>query len=222
MVAHAPTLFTEDTDTVGLIDHDRAIVLMLQFDDFWQFGKVALHREDAIDHDEFDGFLRQFLEHTLEILHVVVLVVQLLGKGETASIDNRSMVAIVANHEVVLAQQSRDDALIYGETCREAEAIVLTDVFGNLLFELNVQVERSVEETASGTTRAILVECSLSCIDDTLVASQTRIGIRAEHQHLVTTHLNLRSLLSFNSAEIRIHVGFHKLLRFTVVLVSFL
>ena len=85
-----------------------------------------------------------------------------------------------------------------------------------------MQVEGTIEETASGTSRAVLVECSLSGIDDTLVTRKTCIGVRAEHQDLMATHLNLSSLLALNGAEIRIYVSLHKLLGLTIKLVSFL
>ncbi len=85
-----------------------------------------------------------------------------------------------------------------------------------------MQVKCTVQETATCTTRAILVERSLGSINDALVASKTGIGIRTEHQNLMASHFNLSSLLAFNGAEIRIDVSLHKLLWLTIMLVSFL
>ena len=85
-----------------------------------------------------------------------------------------------------------------------------------------MEIERSVEESAAGTARAVFVECSLGGIDDALIASQSGISIRTEHQHLVAAHFNLCALLSLNRAEIRVYVSLHELLRFTIMLVSFL
>ena len=53
---------------------------MLEFNDFGQLGQITFHREDAIDNDELDGLLGQFLKHALQVFHVVVLVVELSGK----------------------------------------------------------------------------------------------------------------------------------------------
>ena len=76
---------------------------MLKLDDFRQLGKVALHREHAIDNDELDGLMRQTLEHALEVFHVVVLVVELLSEGQTTSVNDRCVVAVIADHVVVHA-----------------------------------------------------------------------------------------------------------------------
>ena len=222
MVAHTSTLTAEDTDAMGLVDHDRAVVLMLQFYDFGQFTEVALHREDTVDDDEFDGFLWQFLEHTLKVLHVVVLVVELLGKGKSASVDNRCVVAIVADDVVVLTEQSGNNALVDAETSGEAQAVVFANKFGYFFLKLDMQIERTIEEAATCTTSAVFVECSLGSIDDALVASQTRVGIRPKHEHLMASHFHFRSLFSFDGAEIRIHICCHVFLRLTILLVSFL
>ncbi|CUQ61657.1 Uncharacterised protein [Segatella copri] len=86
-----------------------------------------------------------------------------------------------------------------------------------------MQIERTIEETASCTTRTILVERSLCCINNTLVVSQTLISIRTEHQDFMTIDVGyLCHLLTCDLAEIWIHTGSHILLRFTIILVSFL
>ena len=89
---------------------------MLEFDNLGQLGEVALHGEHTVDDNQFDSLLRQFLKHALQIVHVVVLIVQLLGKGQTASVDNRSVVTVVADHIIVLAEQCGNHALIHRET----------------------------------------------------------------------------------------------------------
>ena len=76
---------------------------MLQLYNLGQLCQVALHREDAVDNDELDGLVGQILQHSLKILHIVVLVVELLGKRKTTTVHNRSVVAIVADDVIVLA-----------------------------------------------------------------------------------------------------------------------
>ena len=89
---------------------------MLQLNDLRQFGEVALHREHAVDHDQFDGILRQCLEDTLQVFHVVVLIVQLLGERQTASVYDRSVVAVVTDDIVVLTTYHSEHTLIHGES----------------------------------------------------------------------------------------------------------
>ena len=85
-----------------------------------------------------------------------------------------------------------------------------------------MQVERSIEKTAASTTGTVLIEGFLCLVDDTLVARQTCIGIRAEHQHVMATHLNFCSLLTGYFTKIGVNIQSHELLRFTIALVSFL
>ena len=127
MIAHAPTLFAEDADTVGLVDHDGTVVLVLQFNDLRQLGQVAFHREDTIDHDELDGLVRQLLQHALQIGHIVVLIVQLTSERQAAAIHDGGMITIIADDIVVLAHYHCQNTLVHGETRREAEAVFLAD-----------------------------------------------------------------------------------------------
>ena len=112
VIANTTALLTKYTDTMSLVDHDRAVVLVLELNDSWQISQVALHREHAIDHDQLDSILWQLLQYALQVGHVVVLVVQLTGKSQTTTINDRCVVAIVADHVVVLAKQCGDDTLI--------------------------------------------------------------------------------------------------------------
>ena len=132
------------------------------------------------------------------------------------------MVTIVADNIIVLADYHCQNTLVHREACREAEAVLLADKLSNLFFQLYVEIERSVEEPASGATRAILVEGALGSIDNALVARQTSISVRAKHQHFVSAHFNLCSLLALNGTEIGIYICLHVLLGLTVELVFFL
>ena len=128
------------------------------------------------------------------------------------------MVSVIADDVVVLAAHHGEHTLIDREARREAEGLVFADIFSQFLLELHMQVERSVEESAAGTARAVFVESSLGGIDDTLVGSKACIGVRTEHQHLVTAHLNLSTLLARDGTEIGVYIVFHELLRHTVAL----
>ena len=127
VVADAPTLSAENAKAVGLVDHDGAVVLVLQLDNLGQLCQVAFHREDTIDNDELDGLVGQILEHALKVVHVVVLIVQLFGKRKTTTVHNRCMVSVVADDVVVLAYYHCQHALVDRETCREAETVVFAD-----------------------------------------------------------------------------------------------
>ena len=150
---------------------------MLKLYNLRQISQVALHREHTVYNDKLDSLVWQILEHTLKIVHIVVLIVQLCGKRQTASVYDARMVAVVADDIVATSYHYRKNARVYKETCREAQCLVLTDVFGKFLLELHVQVESTIEETATGTARTILVQSRLCSVNNTLVASKTSISI---------------------------------------------
>lgn len=80
VVADSSSLTTEDTEAVCLIDHHRSVVLMLQSDDFRQVTDVAFHGEHTIDNDEFDRLGITLLQLFLQVFHVIVAILELLGK----------------------------------------------------------------------------------------------------------------------------------------------
>ena len=87
------------------------------------------------------------------------------------------MVAVVADDVVAASYDHGQHSSVHGETGREAQCLVLVYKFGKLLLKLYVEVERSVEEPAASTSRTVLVQCSLGCINNTLVASKTSVSI---------------------------------------------
>ena len=54
VIADATAVVAHDAEAVGLIDHDRGLVLLRQAADLGQVAQVTLHREDPVDDDELD------------------------------------------------------------------------------------------------------------------------------------------------------------------------
>ena len=80
------------------------------------------------------------------------------------------MVTIITDDIVAFAYHHGNDALVYRETGRETKTIILMNILGDFLFQLNMQVERSIEETTAGTSRAIFIKGFLGFINNTLIA----------------------------------------------------
>ena len=85
-----------------------------------------------------------------------------------------------------------------------------------------MKIERTIQETTTGTTGTILVKCSLGCIYDALVTRKSCISIRTEHQYLMASHFNFCSLFALYGTEIGVNVSRHVFLRLTIMFVSFL
>ena len=97
-----------------------------------------------------------------------------------------------------------------------------TYILRQFLLKLHMQIKCSIKESTTSASCTILVKGSLGSIYDSLVACESCICIRTEHEYVVTFHHHLCSLLSRNLPEERINTCLHKFLRLTIILVSFL
>ena len=88
------------------VHHHSGVVLLFQCNDFREFGKVTFHGEEAIDDNQFQGLSIASHELMLEVFHVVVFVMEELGKRETTPIHNGCVVAVITNNVVVSACQT--------------------------------------------------------------------------------------------------------------------
>ena len=223
MVADTSTLLAENTYAVSLVHHDGDVfVFLLQLNNFRQFAEVTFHAEYAIHNNEFHAVRLALLDHLLKVFHVVVLVLELSGKAETTTVNNACVVTVIADDIVVTVNELADDAAVNCETSCKAEGFILADKLSKLFLELNMNVERAIQETASSATTTVFLHSCTTSIDHTLVASQSCIGIRAEHQDTSAFHDNLCTLFTFYLAEVRVNTLRHELLRESIFGTSFL
>ena len=213
MVANTTTLATEDTNTVCFIHHHRSSIFLFELNDFGQIAEVTFHRENTIHNDEFHGILFTLLEFALQILHIVVLIAQLFCHRQTASVYDRSMVAIVANHIVVRTKECRNHTTVHRKSSGETEGFVLTHKLSEFFFQFHMKVERTIQETATRTACTITAHGLHTCLNDTFVSRQTSVGIRSQHNDVMTVHFNFCALLPFDFAEIGIKTLLSHLIR---------
>ena len=213
MVAHAATLLSEDAQAVGLVHHDdHVVILVLELHNLRQLGQVSFHGEDAVHHDELDGVLGAAAQAALQVLHVVVPVVQALGEAEPAAVHDGGVVTVVADDEIVLGEELGNDAAVHGEAGGEHQGFVFAHKGGQFFFQLNVEVQRSVEETGAGAAGTVFLEGLDAGIDDTLVSGEPGIGVGTEHEDLLSVHGYFGSLFAGNLTEIRVDALLHHFL----------
>ena len=99
-----------------VVHRDDGVVFARQRHDVRQLGDVALHREDAVGEDQLEpGSLRR-LQLVFEVSHVRMLVHGGLtlrdGLGEADGVDDRRVIQLVGDDDVLLAQQGGAKALI--------------------------------------------------------------------------------------------------------------
>ena len=93
--------------------------------------------------------------------------------------------------------------------------------FCKFFFQLYVKVQRSIEETAAGTTGTIFVKCAMSGSDHALITCQTCVGIATKHKNFAAIHIHFRTLFACNLTKIGVNTGIHEFLGLTIILVSF-
>ena len=79
-------------------------------------------------------------------------------------------------------------------------------------FQLNMDIQGSVEETGSGAAAAVFLQRLDAGVDDSFVSGKSGVCVGTEHHNLVTVHGHLGSLFAGYLAEIRIDILFHHLL----------
>ena len=131
------------------------------------------------------------------------------------------MVTVITENEIVLAYKTRDDAGIHRKTGGQAERFFLAYEGSQFLFELDMDIKRSVQEPRSCASGTIFLHRFDAGLDDTVVSGQSGIGVGSEHQDRVSTHLDFSSLLADDFPEVRINAFFLHLLRQVILGESF-
>lgn len=157
MVADTATLASENTEAVSLIDHKSGVVFVAELNHLVNLCDIAFHREDAVGDDEFAVVGVVFLEKTLEVFEVEVLVFIVGGEGNLFALHDGGVVAFVEIDEVVASGDTRDGARVGEEASREEHHGVLTQELAKFVLELYVDVKSAVEERRAGATGAVFV-----------------------------------------------------------------
>ena len=96
------------------------------------------------------------------------------GARHRHGVEDRGVVARVADHGVAGAEQRRDAAHVRQVAGGEDERVVGAHPLGDLALELEVQRDRPVQEARAGQRGAVLLERVAGGLLDALVAGQAR------------------------------------------------
>ena len=176
---------------MGLVDHQPRAVLLAERDDLGQRRDVALHRVDAVDHDEdAAAVLLRGLQPLLEQVQAVVAERAQLRLREQAAVEDRGVVARVGDHGVLRAEDRAERAEVGLMAGGEDERVLGPEPLGELALELDVQIDRAVEEARARQAGAVAVERVAGALLDALVAGQPQVVVGAEHDPALTLHLD--------------------------------
>ena len=185
MVAGAASFTAKNAQTVGLVDHKGGLVLVAEVDHLVDWSHIAFHRENAVGHHQFGSLDGAFLELTLKVFHIEVLIFHGSGEGDLLAFHDRSVVQLVEKDVVVPASDAGDSAGIGLETSREEHDTVFAHKLGQFVLKFDVDVECTVEEGGACTTGAIFGNSGHSCLLDFRMVSKSQIGIGTKHQYFL-------------------------------------
>ena len=114
------------------------------------------------------------------------------------------MVLTVHDDIVMQADNGADDAEIGLEARREGHDGVLAQKFCQLVLQLQMQLERAVQETGAGAAGAERLIGVHTGFDDCFVRRQAEIVVGAEHDAALALHNDLGILPGFERVEIGI------------------
>ncbi|OPZ47435.1 MAG: hypothetical protein BWY95_01477 [Bacteroidetes bacterium ADurb.BinA104] len=80
MAAYATSAVTHNSQSVSLVNHYAAVVLLLQSSDPRQVGQIAFHTEDSINHNQLERIRLTTFQVFFKRLHIIVTEFHRLGK----------------------------------------------------------------------------------------------------------------------------------------------
>ncbi len=196
---------------MSVVDHYPCAVLFGKTADLGQVGDVAAHAENAVGDYERAGGLRYLPERGFEIGHIVMPVAQHFAKAELACVVDTRVVFFVADDVVAPADERADYAQIRLEARGKRHNRLFAQKLGELGFEIQMQLQRSVEEAGAGTARAVFLERFDAGFDDLGVHGEPEVVVGAEHYAALAFHYDFRVLLGLQGVEIRIYAEFPQL-----------
>ena len=135
------------------------------------------------------------------------------GKRQARTVDDGGVIIFVVDNDVVSAGNAGKYTQIDLVARAENDRFVFADVFGQFFLQLDVQIERAVQETRTCTAGTVFVDRFFRSLFQLGVVGQTQIAVRAEHKYLFPIDDHFGVLLRLDGAKIRINASGLRLLR---------
>ena len=173
---------------VRVVHHQHRIVAAAELEQIRQRGDRALHREHAVrDHQPGAAVLRRG-ELRVEIGEVRVLVHGRLALGdrlgEPRRIDDRRVIELIADHDVLLAEQRGRDRLVGVPRADEAQGRPGPDQARARGLECPMHRVRPADEPHRGGARSPAIQRGLAGRDHLGLRAQPEIVVRREDDDL--------------------------------------
>ena len=202
ITGRAASAVAQHAKAVGVVHHDPRAILLRQAADLRQVRDVALHAEHAVGHDQAARSVRNLLELNFQLLHVLVAVGQHAAVAQAAAVVDGGVVLAIADHVVAVAHDGRNDAQVALEAGGEGHHGLLVQEARQLGLQLQMHLQRAVQEAGARAARAVLLQRVQTRLDDLRVLRKSQIVVRAQHDAALALHLHLGGLTGLQRVEV--------------------
>jgi hypothetical protein len=168
--------------------------------------KVPIRRSTSCSSPNDDqhaaAVLRRPLQHLLQLVHPVVAEGAQLGAGEAAAVEDRGVIAGIADHRVAGLEDRPEAADVRLVSGGEDQRVLGPHPVRDLALQVDVQRRRAVHEAGPRQRGAVVLQRVAGRLLDPRVAGQAEVVVGAEHDHLVPLHLHHRPGLRLDQAEV--------------------
>jgi len=169
--------------------------------DLRQVGDIAIHRKDTVgdDQDVARAIGPRLFQLGLQIGHVRIGIAIALRLAQAHTVDDRGMVQRVGDDRILRPQKRFEHAAIGVEGGRIEDRVLAAGEFGDLRFQLLVQILGAADEAHRGHAETMTVQRRLRRLDQLRPVRQAKIVVGAEIDDMaliaIRPHIDLGKLL---------------------------
>ena len=183
---------SQHADAVRFIHIGARAVGLGEFHDAAQVGDIAFHAEDAFADDEDLLFGRAVLQAPLEVVHVVVAEADGARRRAQRAFHQAGVQVVVADHHVALLGERAEGGVVGLESGAENDGGFFMNECGEFGFQLDVKIQRAVEQARSAAAAAVLLDGLDGGFLHLGMGDQVQIIVGPEHQHFALAPCALR------------------------------
>ena len=184
-----------------VIHHHDAVVFLPKVAQLRQRRNIAVHRKNTVGNDQLLARkIRVLFEDALAVLHVLVLENLDRGSGKTRAIDDRSVIQLVGNNQIVFSQNCRHRSRVGRKSRLKHHAGFHLLERRDLLLQLQMQFHGASNRANGPRTRAVSLHRVQRGFAQRLVRGQPQVVVRSEVDHFSPVKNAHRLLLALEHA----------------------
>jgi len=169
---------------MAVVDHRNRIVAVGEIADVIEIRDRAVHRKDAIGHNQLFPTVGGVFQVGLQAVHVIVLIAKSLRLGEADTVNNAGVIQSIANDSILFVENRLKQAAVCVEAGWIENRVFGAQELANPLLELFVNRLRAADKAHGRHTVAIFVKCFVGSGNYLRVVREPEIVICAQVQNL--------------------------------------